>query len=172
MRRTFLKVQINFVETMCFAPKKGELSGLLTGKQEELEALFPEETAEYAKKIPFSVYDIREILCEKVRALLTREGTKARDFLDVYLIWKRFGIRPEDEEKCIVGKIDFSLKLYAKYRDHLKQKVALLNSGKLFDWGTEKELLLSDIDEADFYKFLSSFETFLKRVVGNLKYKA
>jgi len=33
-------------------------------------------------------------------------------------------------------------------------------------------LLLSDIDEADFYKFLSSFETFLKRVVGNLKYKA
>jgi len=172
VRRTFLKVQINFVETMCFAPKKGELSGLLTGKQEELEALFPEETAEYAKKIPFSVYDIREILCEKVRALLTREGTKARDFLDVYLIWKRFGIRPEDEEECIVGKIDFSLKLYAKYRSHLKQKVALLNSGKLFDWGTEKELLLSDIDEADFYKFLGGFEMFLKRVVGNLKYKA
>jgi predicted nucleotidyltransferase component of viral defense system len=171
-RRTFLKVQINFVETMCFAPKKGELSGLLTGKQEELEALFPEETAEYAKKIPFSVYDIREILCEKVRALLTREGTKARDFLDVYLIWKRFGIRPEDEEECIVSKIDFSLKLYAKYRSHLKQKVALLNSGKLFDWGTEKELLLSDIDEADFYKFLGGFEMFLKRVVGNLKYKA
>ena len=171
-RRTFLKVQVDFVETMCFAPKKGELSGLLTGKQEELEALFPEETAEYAKKIPFSVYDIREILCEKVRALLTREGTKARDFLDVYLIWKRFGIRPEDEEKCVVGKIDFSLKLYAKYRSHLKQKVALLNSGRLFDWGTEKELLLSDIDEADFYEFLSSFEMFLKRVVGNLKYKA
>jgi predicted nucleotidyltransferase component of viral defense system len=171
-RRTFLKVQINFVETMCFAPKKGVLSGLLAEKHAELEALFPEETAEYAKKIPFSVYDIREILCEKVRALLTREGTKARDFLDVYLIWKRFGIRPEDEEKCIVSKIDFSLKLYAKYRDHLKQKVALLNSGKLFDWGTEKELLLSDIDEADFYKFLGSFEMFLKRVVGNLKYKA
>ena len=171
-RRTFLKVQINFVETMCFAPKKGELSGLLADRQEELEALFPEETAEYAKKIPFSVYDIREILCEKVRALLTREGTKARDFLDVYLIWKRFGTRPEDEEKCIVSKIDFSLKLYAKYKSHLKQKVALLNSGKLFDWGTEKEFLLSDIDEGDFYKFLSSFETFLKRVVGNLKHKA
>ena len=171
-RRTFLKVQVNFVETMCFAPKKGELSGLLADKHEELEALFPEETAEYAEKIPFSVYDIREILCEKVRALLTREGTKARDFLDVYLIWKRFGIRPEDEEKCIVSKIDFSLKLYAKYRSHLKQKVALLNSGRLFDWGTEKELLLSDIDEADFYEFLSSFEMFLKRVVGNLKYKA
>ncbi len=171
-RRTFLKVQINFVETMCFAAKKGELCGLLADKHEELHALFPEETAEYAKKIPFSVYDIREILCEKVRALLTREGTKARDFLDLYLIWKRFGTRPEDEEKCAISKIDFSLKLYAKYRSHLKQKVALLNSGKLFGWGTEKELLLSDIDEADFYKFQGELETFLKRIVISLKHKA
>ena len=169
-RRSFVKVQINFVEQMCFSPTKSQLSGLLTGKHEELKALFPDETAEYSKKIPFDVYDIREIVCEKVRALLTREGTKARDFLDVYLIWKRFGIRPEDEEKCIVGKIGFSLKLYAKYRDHLKQRVALLNSGKLFDWGAEKELLLSDVDEADFYKFLGGFETFLKKIVAALGY--
>jgi len=63
-RRTFLKVQINFVERMCFSPKKGHLSGLLRGKHEELEALFP-DYAEYANKIPFGVYDIREILCEK-----------------------------------------------------------------------------------------------------------
>jgi hypothetical protein len=169
-RRSFVKVQINFVEQMCFSPTKGQLSGLLTGKHEGLKALFPDETAEYSKKILFGVYNIREILCEKVRALLTREGTKARDFLDVYLIWKRFGIRPEDDEEGIVGKIGFSLKLYAKYRDHLKQKVALLNSGKLFDWGAEKELLLSDIDEADLYKFLGGFETFLKRIVAALGY--
>lgn len=168
-RRSFVKVQINFVEQICFSPKKAQLSGLLTGKHEELDSLFPEYSA-YAKKIPFEVYDIREILCEKIRALLTREGTKARDFLDVYLIWKRFGIRPEDEEKCIIGKIEFSLRLYAKYRDHLKQKVGLLNSGKLFEWGSEKELLMLDIDEADFYKFVGGLETFLKRIVGNLKY--
>jgi hypothetical protein len=169
-RRSFVKAQINFVEQMCFSPKKAHLFGLLTGKHEELKALFPDETAEYSKRIPFRVYDIREILCEKVRALLTREGTKARDFLDAYLIWKRFGIRPENEEKCIVRKIGFSLRLYAKYRDHLKQKVVLLNSGKLFDWGAEKELLLSDIDEADLYKFLGGFETFLKKIVTVLGY--
>jgi len=106
----------------------------------------------------------------KVRALLTREGTKARDFLDVYLIWKRFDLRPEREEKNIVAKIAFSLKLYAKYRDHLKQKVGLLNSGRLFDWGAERDLLLSDIDEADFYKWLSGFETLLNKIVRSLKY--
>ena len=167
---SFLKVQINFVEQMYFAPKNGQLGGLLTGMQGELDSLFPEEAAEYAKKIPFAVYDIREILCEKVRALLTRQGTKARDFVDVYLIWKKFGIRPEDEEKCILGKIDFSLKLYSKHRAHLKQKVALLNSGKLFDWGAEKELLLSNIDEGEFYRFLRGLETFLKKLVAALGY--
>ena len=168
-RRSFVKVQINFMEQMCFSPKKAQLTGLLTGKHEELDTLFP-EYPEYAKKIHFSVYDIREILCEKVRALLTREGTKARDFLDVYLIWKRFGINPKDEERCIISKINFSLSLYAKYRNHLKQKVALLNSGKLFDWGAEKELLLLDINEADLYKFLGGFETFLKKIVAALGY--
>jgi predicted nucleotidyltransferase component of viral defense system len=168
-RRSFVKVQINFMEQMCFPPKKAQLTGLLTGKHEELDSLFP-EYSEYGKKIHFDVYDIREILSEKVRALLTREGTKARDFLDIYLIWKRFGIKPEDEERCIIGKINFLLRLYAKYRNHLKQKVALLNSGKLFDWGAEKELLLSDIDEADLYKFLGGFEIFLKKIVAALGY--
>jgi predicted nucleotidyltransferase component of viral defense system len=169
-RRTFLKVQINFIETMCFAPKRGELGGLLPDKHEGLAALFPRETSEYAKKIPFGMYDIREILCEKVRALLTREGSKARDFLDVYLVWKRFGIWPEDEEKCIVNKIGFSLKLYAKYRNHLKQKVTLLNSGKLFGWGAEKELLLSEIDGRDFYQFLNAFQEVLKKIVKAVGY--
>jgi predicted nucleotidyltransferase component of viral defense system len=168
-RRTFVKVQINFVEKMYFPSKKGELSGLLTAKHEELDSLFP-EYSEYARKIPFAAYDIREILCEKVRALLTRAGTKARDFVDVYLIWKKFGIRPEDQEKNILSKIDFSLKLYAKYREHLKQKVDLLNSGKLFDWGAEKDLLLADINESDFYRFLGGFEVFLKKIVAALGY--
>jgi len=169
-RRTFLKVQINFVEQLYFSAKKGHLIGLLTGKHGDLDSLFPREASEYGQKIPFAVYDIREILCEKVRALLTREGTKARDFVDVYLSWKKRGIKPEDEEKHIVGKIEFSLKLYAKYREHLKQKVALLNSGKLFEWGAEKELLLSDIDEEDFYKFLAGFEILLKKTVAAVGY--
>jgi predicted nucleotidyltransferase component of viral defense system len=166
---SFVKVQINFVEHMCFSPGKAQLSGLLTGKHEELDSLFP-DYSEYARKITFAVYDIREIFSEKVRAVLTRQGTKARDFVDVYLIWKQFGMSPQDEQSCIIRKIDFSLKLCAKYRDHLKQKIALLNSGKLFDWGAEKDLLLSDIDEGEFYKFLGGFETFLKKIVGALGY--
>ncbi len=168
-RRSFVKVTINFVERMCFAPKKGELRGLLAEKHEELEALFPEETSEYAKEIPFAVYDIREILCEKVRALLTREGTKARDFLDVYFICTRFGINLKDVEPCLLRKMEFALKLYRKYRTNLKDKVTLLHSGTLFEWGEERDLLLTEIG-ADFYAFLRQFDEFLKTIVGELGY--
>lgn len=104
------------------------------------------------------------------RGWRNESGLRKRDFVDVYLIWKKFDIRPEDEEKCILSKINFSLKLYAKYRDHLKRKVALLDSGKLFEWGAEKELLLADINEGDFYEFLTEFGTFLKKIVAALGY--
>jgi predicted nucleotidyltransferase component of viral defense system len=168
-RRSFLKVQINFVESMCFPFKKGQLIGLLTGKHEELNALFP-EYAEYAQTIPFSIYDIREILSEKVRALLTREGTKARDFLDIYLICTKFGVKLDDVEKCIVNKTNFALKLYGKYRTNLKEKVSLMQSGKLFDWGEERALLLAEIDEKGFYSFLSELKEFLEKIVNSLNY--
>jgi len=168
--RSFLKVQINFVESMCFPSKKGQLIGLLTGKHEELDALFP-KYAEYAQKIPFSIYDIREILSEKVRALLTREGTKARDFLDVYLICTKFGVKLDDVEKCIVNKTNFALKLYGKYRTNLKGKIGLMQSGKLFEWGEERALLLAEIDEKGFYSFLGELQEFLKKIVSSLNYK-
>ncbi len=155
---------------MCFPSKDGQLSGQLTGEHEELEVLFPEYT-EYSKKINFRIYDIREILSEKVRALLTREGTKARDFLDVYFIYRRFDIRLEDMEVCIISKTNFALELYDKYRSNLKEKIALLQSGNIFRWGRERDLLLLQIDDSDFYSFLKEFQGFLKEIIRNIGYE-
>ncbi len=45
--------------------------------------MFPRLYKEYRTSIVFKVYDIREIFCEKVRAILTRRGFKERDFIDV-----------------------------------------------------------------------------------------
>lgn len=80
---------------MYFAPQKAELKSLLSKHDEELRLLFPEH-AEYMQKIPFDVYDVREVLSEKIRSILTRQGIKARDFLDVYLISKKQQIELED----------------------------------------------------------------------------
>lgn len=167
-RVSFIKAQINFVEKLYFPPQKAELKSLINKeKQEELNPLFP-EYREYTQGISFDVYDIREILSEKVRSILTRKGTKARDFLDVYLICSKFSINLEDLYDIIVDKTKFILNLYEKYRKNLEAKKDLILSEKAFTWGEEQELLLSEIDEKDFYKFLKGFNSFLKKVTEEL----
>jgi len=166
-RRSFVKVQINFVEKLYYPSQRSELKSLLSKERRELDALFP-EYKEYASKIRFDVYDIREILSEKVRAILTREGVKARDFLDVYLICRDFNIKLEDLYDGIIGKTQFMLNLYEKYRKNLAEKKDIVTSGKALKWGEEKGLLLRDIDEKEFYKFLEDFGTFLKKTAEEL----
>lgn len=161
-RESFLKVQMNFVEKLNFKPHKAELKALPSKKSEELSFLF-QEYEEYLQPIPFNVYDIREILCEKVRSILTREGIKARDFLDVYLISKKHNITLDDLLDQIVVKTCFMLELYEKYRENFNKKQSILVS-EPFNWGEERNLLLKKINEKDFIKFLDEFQPFLKKV--------
>ena len=116
------------------------------------------------QKIPFQIYDIREILTEKIRSILTRQGIKARDFLDVYLISKKQQIELEDMYDPIVSKTQFMLDLYKKYRENLEAKKDLVTS-QPFRWDEEKGLLLQQIDEKEFFKFLEKLKPFLKRVI-------
>lgn len=164
---TFIKIQINFVEKLCFTIQKAELVSLLSNEQEELEFLFP-EYKEYLQKIIFYVYDIHEILSEKVRSILTRKGFKMRDFLDIYLICKKFNIRLEEVHKSIISKTKFILGLYEKYRNNLENKKNLIASIETFKWGEERGLLLQDIDEKEFYKFLKYLITFLNKILDKL----
>lgn len=163
-RSSFIKIQINFVESLCFGLKNGELSSLLSKGNSELRALFPEDYGEYHRAINFTIYDVREILSEKVRAILTRRGTKARDFLDIYLIYRRYGMKPQDVEHCIMNKVSYSLRMYIKYRENLVKKARLLETGEMFSWGQERSLLIGEIDERDFYSFIRGLYAFLMQV--------
>jgi predicted nucleotidyltransferase component of viral defense system len=165
-RRSFLKIQMNFVEKLCCLFKSAELKSLISGNQEELRLLFS-EYQEYTQKIAFDVYDPKEILAEKIRAILTRKGIKARDFLDVYLIEKTFDFSLDEIFSCVIEKTNFSLKLYARYRKNLEEKKLTILSVP-FNWGEEKGLLLKEIDEKDFYKFIENLKAFLKKVMDVL----
>jgi predicted nucleotidyltransferase component of viral defense system len=162
-RESFMKVQINFVEKIFFATQRAELKSLLSKPAEELRLLF-QEYEEYWQKIPFDVYDIREILTEKIRSILTRQGIKARDFLDVYLISKKQQIELKDMYGPTVSKIQFMLDFYKKYRKNLEAKKELVIS-QPFTWGEEKELLLQQIDEKEFFKFLEKLTPFLESII-------
>ncbi len=168
-QRSFIKVQINFVEDMRFPPAKNALKSLLERPNEELKILFPEEYKDYSEHIPFGTYDIKEIMCEKIRSILTRKGVKARDFADVYLISKKFGISPEDLKKDILAKTVFALNLYAKYRNNFNEKKKLLKTNDIFVWGHEKGLLLTEIDEKGFYEFLEKLVRFLMDISEDIE---
>ena len=170
--RSFIKVQISFVEKLYFPFKKKRLKSLVSDNKIkiEIEKMLPEHK-EYFKTIGFDVYDIREILCEKIRAILTRRGTKARDFVDVFLISKQMGIKPANMEEQITNKTLFTLELYDKYRNNLKNKIILLESGKFFDWGCEKDMLILKLDEIDFYVFLNQLQKFLKEIAQRINSK-
>ena len=113
-------------------------------------------------------YDIKEIVCEKVRAILTRRGVKARDFVDVYLISEDYGIKIQGLKKEIIEKIKLMLGLYQKYRTNLVEKIKLLESDDLFEWGAEEELLLKVIDEEKFSRFVKKFQEFLRNLVKEI----
>ncbi len=157
------------MEEIRFPILKRELSSLVGKGVKELQILFPEEYEEYSKRILFDVYDVEEILCEKVRSILTRRGVKARDFVDVYLISRKFGVNPVDLKVEIVDKILLMLGLYARYRRNFREKRRLLQSENIFSWGGEKSLLLVDIDERDFYRFLDDFTGFLNIIVREVE---
>ncbi len=165
-RETFLKVQMNFVEKICYPIKSAHLTSLVTRAQEELTLLFP-EYQEYFQKIDFDVYDPREILAEKIRAILTRKGTKARDYVDTYLIVSQFGISLGDIFSCIIEKTKFTLDLYERYRKNLEEKISAIPK-MTFAWGEEKGLLLKEINEKEFYRFVEELNDFLSKVIERL----
>jgi predicted nucleotidyltransferase component of viral defense system len=89
-KETFIKIQINFLELILFPITSVELKSPLKNTK-ELEFLFPRPFKEYTTPVSYMIYDIKELFCEKVRAILTRRGIKERDFIDCYLISKRYG---------------------------------------------------------------------------------
>ncbi|MEM3402082.1 MAG: nucleotidyl transferase AbiEii/AbiGii toxin family protein [Candidatus Hadarchaeales archaeon] len=171
-RKSFIKVQVNFVDNLYFNPVEGELHNLLLLKtidEKEMKFLYPDFYEEYSIPVTLRMYDIREIICEKIRSILTRRGVKARDFVDVYMIFKKKRIDPRELDEEIVGKIRLMLGLYKRFRENLLATRRLLASHKLFSWGSERELLLTEIDEKDFYTFVSTLSKFLGEIINKIE---
>lgn len=156
------------MEHLCFQFKNRNATSLLSKRDQELDLLLP-EYREYSVPIKILTYDIKEILAEKVRAMLTRRGTKARDFLDIYLIHKNYGLDPVNVESCISEKMELSLGLYERFRTNLKEKIKLLDSNSFFEWGAERELLIKEVDEKEFYSYLEKLQFYVKKFVSSLE---
>jgi len=156
---TFVKIQINFIEQLEFPIKEKNTNNIFFGKFKSLELAFLlPENSEWILKIPkLKCYDIREVLIEKVRAILTRKGVKARDFIDVYMIEKKENLDVRDFKKQIIDKITAMLK-FEKYRLNLGKKDTLI-----FQKGEEERVMLTSLPK-DFDSFLKRFNSFLEEI--------
>lgn len=168
-QESFLKLQISFIDKIKFEEKKAQLKSLLANQSGlEAELLFPELYQECSLLIPCEVYHLKEIACEKVRAILTRKGIKSRDFLDIFMICSQLGLDIRQIKKEIIEKTVFVLNQYKKYRENFEGKKAVLSADS-FSLGAEKELLLMKVDEQKLNIFLQGFMAFLKEIIKEIE---
>jgi predicted nucleotidyltransferase component of viral defense system len=163
-RKSFIKIQINFVELFKYKIKNKKIINLLESiNKKEFLFLFEDmqELLEYPK---IKVYDIREILIEKNRAILTRRALKSRDFIDVYLILKYLDKKIKPFKKSIIEKTKFMLDKYTKYKDNLKVRKEL---GFKYIIGEEERLLLKPINKK-FHKFTKELSKTLDNFIKEL----
>jgi len=157
----FIKVQINFIERILFKEKRVVAKILLSNaKIDKDERIYFHDFLYFYKPIKVLAYDEKEILCEKVRAILTRKTQKLRDFYDLFKLNEK-GIKIENLKKEIVEKIKVSL-YYKKYRENLERNKRIFKIGKEF---------LEDPFERDLFivKLPKEFEFLFEESIKNLR---
>jgi predicted nucleotidyltransferase component of viral defense system len=165
-KETFVKIQVNHIEKLIYTIREMNLDFILPKNLEKDFSFIAGEDADIFLNSPkIKVYDIREILIEKIRALLTRRGIKARDYVDVFLIVKKEKLILDDFKKQIIEKINDMLK-FEKYDGNIRNKEAQLNED--FILGEEEALVLKPIEKGFSY-FVKEFNVFLKEVIKELK---
>ncbi len=166
---TFVKIQLNFVEKIVHKPIKQALNAIAAAYKRDVEFLFPENASMAVQSPEFYCYDLKEIASEKIRALLTRRGFKARDIIDLYMLSKK-GIAIKSVTPMAFEKTKFMLR-YLKYAEHLEHKLFDEN----FRLGEEQNLLVKQPGK-DFGKFAAGAIKELNKIAeefrGGLKKSA
>jgi predicted nucleotidyltransferase component of viral defense system len=161
-KNQFIKIQINFVEKIFFNFKTNKITNLFSQiNKNEFLFLFPEFSIFYECPL-IKTYDIKEILIEKNRAILTRKGIKVRDFIDLFLITKKINQNCVVYEDQIIQKTIFVLKKYQRYVDNLKLRQKY---GFDFVIGDENKLLLCSINYVAFNEFKKNQIIFLEKIL-------
>jgi predicted nucleotidyltransferase component of viral defense system len=164
VKEEFIKVQINYYELIINNIVKMQAHSLFSSiPKNEIELLQPEHV-DLIDDVELMAYSLNEIFLEKIRAILTRRGTKSRDYIDLYLITEKINVNFEKEEENILRKIKFML-VYDKYL----QNLSVINPENLI-LGEEENLLLEPLDK-NFEKFLPSFFEYLKQLEEKLNAK-
>lgn len=161
---SFVKIQINFVDLICFPVKRKIITPLLKGKILREEKIYFSDFFEFYKKKKIFVYDIKEIVTEKIRCLLTRRVIKTRDVIDLFFIYKKYRISPESLIKESKEKLMFAINKYKKYKENfilIKRKTQDFE----ISYDKVKEIVIEEIKKEDFNKFILNLKDVLDKII-------
>lgn len=157
---SLVRLQVSFEEILLYPPLESKAVGLTHGNPQRKLAVLANPAAEgYSTPVPLTVYDPREILAEKVRAVLTRQAAKGRDILDLYLIREKLGLKVADFTKEVVTKTRFAIEAASRYKEHLDKLDDRL------EYLAEEDLrpfLIKPID-------MGAFEAYRRELIPQLK---
>ncbi len=164
-RETFIKIQLNFVDKIFHKPKKHKLKAIAEKYAEDFSYLYPKYASMATENQSFYCYDLKEITAEKIRALLTRRGFKARDIIDLYYLAKE-GATTKSVKKMAIEKTEFMFK-YLKYEDNLKNK----KFEEEFRLREEERLMIEEASK-DFEKFTKKTLKELNELAEEIRLRA
>ncbi len=165
---SFIKVQITFLEAIKYPiAEKAILPIIKAGILSETECKYFSDYVDIYKPLKFHVYELREIASEKVRALLTRNGIKARDIVDLYFIEKKHKIHVGALKDTCIEKVNFAIGSYNKYKKAFVARGAALEKEVLLE--NVLHIMLTDLNRKDFDNFTQKLSAFLEEVKAGIK---
>ena len=160
---SFIKVQITFLEIIKYPiTEKVVLSLVDADAFSQTDRIYFSDYMDLYKPLKLRVYDLREIACEKIRALLTRKGIKARDIVDLYFIGKIHRINVDALKDACIEKITFAIKSYEKYKKNILTRMDLSEKNLVLD--NVEHFMIAEIDKKDFDAFIKKLFAFLEKV--------
>ncbi|MCK5624811.1 nucleotidyl transferase AbiEii/AbiGii toxin family protein [Candidatus Pacearchaeota archaeon] len=155
-----IKIEINFCDNLFYKTENIKLKNL-HAKSEYLSHILED--------LEIISYNINEILCEKLRAILTRKkgGISERDIFDLYLLAKKghdaLKIKDEEIKKKIRQGIGYrnTQKEEIKFVKEISSRLEELE--KLLEKNINR-MNLTDYDSEDYRKFFSKLKDFLNKI--------
>ncbi|MBI2136164.1 nucleotidyl transferase AbiEii/AbiGii toxin family protein [Candidatus Woesearchaeota archaeon] len=146
----FIKIEVNFNDELIYPAKFNDIRHLFDDELvKDLEFI---EGIKIRIKNNMLCYDLKEVACEKIRAILTRPSIKERDILDLFLISKIINVNML-KNKQIINKIISSRSFIKKLPEKIRNSIGSLKKKDYTLIEEKDKLILIEIKEKEYAGF-------------------
>lgn len=158
-----IKIEINFVEEQLNKPINKELN--LLSKKFKLDNTLLKSIKFDLEKTSMLSYQLKEIILEKYRAILTRKELKERDVFDLYLLNKKENILNYNNNE-IIKKIKNNMTLNVSKSNYKSNKNKIVKDTFWKSDDDIEKLSLIKINQKDYNKFKEKLSKKLKEIIS------